>query len=119
MECAIVSDQPPVIEGQILIGPLFKEPMRVETVKPAGAGGWVLGLVGTTPQLQEPIKDPARFPWHKACLPGKKPCRRRQVNKVQHYWLEVDALSACDAQAGMTRPMEVWEDPRPYGKGAR
>jgi hypothetical protein len=28
---------------------------------------------------------------------------RRQVSKVQHYWLEVKALSACDAQAGMLR----------------
>jgi hypothetical protein len=40
------------------------------------------------PTLQEPIKDPARFPWH-------------EVTKVQHYWLEVDA---------MTRPMQVRED---------
>ena len=41
----------------------------------------------TTPILQEPIKDPARFPWH-------------EVVKVQHYWLEVDA---------MTTPMTVRE----------
>ena len=40
------------------------------------------------PIMQEPIKDPARFPWH-------------EVTKVQHYWLEVDA---------MTRPMRVRED---------
>lgn len=40
------------------------------------------------PTLQEPIKDPARFPW-------------RKVTKVQHYWMEVDA---------MTWPMEVRED---------
>ena len=39
------------------------------------------------PELQEPVRDPARFPWHK-------------VMKVQHYWLEVDA---------MTRPMAVRE----------
>ncbi|NLI69741.1 MAG: DUF3883 domain-containing protein [Firmicutes bacterium] len=39
------------------------------------------------PVMQEPIKDPARFPWH-------------EVTKVQHYWLEVDA---------MTRPMQVRE----------
>lgn len=32
--------------GQTLIGPLFNEPMRVETVAPAGAASWVLGLVG-------------------------------------------------------------------------
>ncbi len=40
------------------------------------------------PILQEPIRDPARFPWH-------------EVTKVQHYWLEVDA---------MTRPMQVREN---------
>ncbi len=39
------------------------------------------------PTMQEPIKDPARFPWH-------------EVTKVQHYWLRVDA---------MTRPMRVRE----------
>jgi len=32
-------------------------------------------------ELQEPIRDPARFPWH-------------QVIKVQHYWLEVDAMTS-------------------------
>lgn len=40
------------------------------------------------PQLQGPIKDPARFPW-------------REVTKVAHYQLEINA---------MTRPMMVWED---------
>jgi Domain of unknown function (DUF4062) len=46
------------------------------------------------PTLQEPIKDPARFPW-------------QEVTKVAHYWLEVNA---------MTRPMVVREDQPPYGK---
>jgi superfamily II DNA or RNA helicase len=45
------------------------------------------------PVLQEPVKDPARFPWH-------------EVTKVAHYWLEVDA---------MTRPMQVREDRPSYG----
>ena len=36
------------------------------------------------PRLEEPIKDPARFPWH-------------EVTKVAHYWLEVDAMTAPDA----------------------
>ena len=40
------------------------------------------------PTLQGPIRDPARFPWH-------------EVNKVQHYWLEVDA---------MTGPLKVREE---------
>ena len=37
-------------EGQVLTGPLFSEPMRVETVAPNGAGGWNVGLVGTRTQ---------------------------------------------------------------------
>ncbi|MDD5453208.1 MAG: helicase-related protein [Candidatus Bipolaricaulis sp.] len=48
---------------------------------------------GTRPVLQEPIKDPARFPWH-------------EVTKVQHYWLEVNAL---------TKPMQVREESPEYG----
>ena len=46
------------------------------------------------PKLQDPIKDPARFPWH-------------EVKKVEHYYLSVDAL---------TQPMRVQERPEPYGK---
>lgn len=45
------------------------------------------------PELQEPIADPARFPWHK-------------VTKAQHYYLSVDA---------MTKPMRVREGGTPYG----
>ena len=45
------------------------------------------------PRLQEPIRDPARLDWH-------------EVTKVAHYYLSVDA---------MTRPMQVREDPSPYG----
>ncbi len=37
---------PPPVEGQILTGPLFNEPMHVETVAETGPGGWTLGLVG-------------------------------------------------------------------------
>jgi len=46
------------------------------------------------PTLQEPVRDPAHFPWH-------------EVSKVQHYWLEVNA---------MTQPMMVREDTPDYGK---
>jgi len=56
----------------------------------------------TKPTLQAPIKDPARFPW-------------REVTRVAHYWLEVNALSACDAQAGTTKPMMVREEHSQYG----
>lgn len=37
----------PLREGQLIRGPLFTEPMRVETVLGHGNGTWVLGLVGT------------------------------------------------------------------------
>ena len=36
-----------VTTGQILTGPLFSEPMRVETAQPTANGGWIVGLVGT------------------------------------------------------------------------
>jgi hypothetical protein len=46
------------------------------------------------PSLQEPIKDPARFQW-------------REVKKVAHYQLEVNA---------MTKPMMVREHSARYGE---
>ena len=42
-----MADQPPIREGQILIGVLFNEPMRVETVRPNGPDTVIAGLVGT------------------------------------------------------------------------
>jgi superfamily II DNA or RNA helicase len=38
---------PTITPGQILTGPLFAEPMRVETVAANGPSSWVVGLVGT------------------------------------------------------------------------
>ncbi len=54
---------------------------------------YVVTNCGAKPQLQEPIKDPARFEW-------------REVTKVAHYYLSVDA---------MTRPMQVREEAPGYG----
>lgn len=36
-----------LLEGQVLTGPLFNEPMRVETVQANGPASWMVGLVGT------------------------------------------------------------------------
>ncbi len=58
---------------------------------------YIVTNCSATPQLQEPIKDPARFPWH-------------EVTKVAHYYLSVDAL---------TRPMRVREGKLLYGKGGK
>jgi superfamily II DNA or RNA helicase len=54
---------------------------------------YVVTNCGTCPQLQEPIKDPARFEWH-------------EVTKVAHYYLSVNAL---------TKPMQVRKESPPYG----
>jgi len=54
---------------------------------------YVVTDCNTTPKLQGPIKDPAQFKWH-------------EVTKIQHYWLEVNS---------MTQPIQVREDPLPYG----
>jgi hypothetical protein len=37
----------PILEGQILEGPLFSEPMRIEAITSDGPNRWTLGLVGT------------------------------------------------------------------------
>ena len=47
------------------------------------------------PQLQTPVKDPARLHW-------------REVTKVQHYWLDVDA---------MKKPMTVTDNHGHYATG--
>ena len=41
-----MADHRPIHEGQLLIGPLFNEPMRVETVQANGPESWIVGLVG-------------------------------------------------------------------------
>src|SRR3989454_809401 len=41
-----MADDHPLREGQVLVGPLFNEPMRVETVRPSGPHMWIAGLVG-------------------------------------------------------------------------
>jgi superfamily II DNA or RNA helicase len=58
---------------------------------------YVVTNCANNPALQEPIRDPARFPWH-------------EVKKVQHFWLEVDA---------MTQPMRLREEIPGYGRGER
>ncbi|MCY4056590.1 MAG: DUF3883 domain-containing protein, partial [Gammaproteobacteria bacterium] len=54
---------------------------------------YVVTNCATAPELQEPIRNPGQRPW-------------REVKKVQHYWLDVDAL---------TQPMEVREPRERYG----
>ncbi|HEX9772545.1 MAG TPA: DEAD/DEAH box helicase, partial [Steroidobacteraceae bacterium] len=36
----------PLKHGQVLVGPLFNEPVRIETIAPNGAAAWSVGLVG-------------------------------------------------------------------------
>jgi SNF2 family DNA or RNA helicase len=55
---------------------------------------YVVTSCNSQASLQDPIKDPARFPWH-------------EVKKVDHYYLSVDAL---------TQPMQVKESPALYGE---
>jgi len=53
---------------------------------------YIVTNCASTPQLQEPVRDPARQAWNK-------------VVKVQHYYLNVDA---------MTRPMTLREESAGY-----
>ena len=54
---------------------------------------YVVTNCACSPELQEPIKDPARFPWH-------------EVTKVAHYYLSVDTLK---------QPMEIREGQKTSG----
>lgn len=49
-------------EGHLLVGPLFSEPMQVETVRQSAPGTWILGLVGSrTQQFRRVTLSPAEF----------------------------------------------------------
>ena len=62
--------------GSILLTPNER---RVAEDRPDCYWLYVVTDCGTEPQLQEPIRDPARFPW-------------QEVTKVEHFWLDVKAL---------------------------
>ena len=62
--------------GSILLTPNER---RVAEDRPDCFWLYVVTNCASNPELQEPIRDPARFPWH-------------EVTKVAHYWLSVDTL---------------------------
>ena len=68
--------------GTILLSP---NEHRVAEDRPDCFWLYIVTNCAGKPVLQEPIPDPARFGWH-------------EVSKVQHYWLQVDA---------MTRPLDT------------
>ena len=63
--------------GTILLSP---NEHRVAEDRPDCFWLYVVTNCAGEPVLQEPILNPARFDWH-------------EVNKVQHYWLQVDAMT--------------------------
>ena len=71
--------------GSILLTPNER---RVAEDRPDCYWLYVVTGCASSPELQEPIRDPVRFPWH-------------EVTKVAHYWLDVGA---------MTQPMKLGED---------
>ena len=100
-------------EGQVLTGPLFSEPMLVETVRANGPGAWVAGLVGRQSERFRRVTltaaDLAGLTVANPALtydgdgralrlamqePVRNPARFpwREVVQVQHYRLDVDAL---------------------------
>jgi superfamily II DNA or RNA helicase/predicted GIY-YIG superfamily endonuclease len=76
--------------GTICLSPNEK---RVAEDRPDLYWLYVVTNCDTQPELQEPIQNPARYPWH-------------EVKKVEHYRLDVNAL---------TKPMVLREDRSPYG----
>ena len=71
--------------GSILLTPNER---RVAEDRPECYWLYVVTDCATEPRLREPIQNPGRFAWN-------------AVSKVQHYWLDVNA---------MTRPMEGSEE---------
>ena len=63
--------------GTVLLSP---NEHRVAEDRPDCFWLYVVTNCGGEPVLQEPILNPARFEWH-------------EVSKVQHYWLQVDAMN--------------------------
>jgi hypothetical protein len=80
----------PPQEGQILVGPLFSEPMRV--TEDGRDCHWlcVVTKCATTPVLYEHRKDPAAIDWH-------------EMPSVAHAYVTMDALK---------RPIGFNERPR-------
>ena len=63
--------------GTILLSP---NEHRVAEDRPDCFWLYVVTNCAAEPVLQEPILNPARFEWH-------------EVSKIQHYWLQVDAIT--------------------------
>ena len=63
--------------GTILLSP---NEHRVAEDRPECFWLYVVTNCAGQPVLQEPILNPARFEWH-------------EVSKIQHYWLQVDAMT--------------------------
>ena len=72
--------------GSILLTPNER---RVAEDRPDCYWLYVVTNCATAPELQDPIPNPAERPW-------------REVRKVQHYWLDVNAL---------TKPMSIRDEP--------
>ncbi|MCY3788284.1 MAG: DUF3883 domain-containing protein, partial [Gemmatimonadetes bacterium] len=68
--------------GSILLTPNER---RVAEDRPDCFWLYVVTHCADAPELREPIRDPARFPWH-------------EVTKVQHYWLDVNAMTLPDVR---------------------
>jgi len=58
-------------EGQILTGPLFHEPLRVETLRSKGADAWLAGLVARQSERFQKVTLAARDLGRLAILEAK------------------------------------------------
>ena len=70
--------------GTVLLSP---NEHRVAEDRPDCFWLYVVTNCAAEPVLQEPILNPAQFQWH-------------EVSKVQHYWLQVDAMTKPTTQIG-------------------
>lgn len=76
--------------GTILLSP---NEHRVAEDRPDCFWLYIVTDCASDPTLREPIPNPARFPWH-------------EVTKVEHYWMQVDAMAKPAAPDPQPPPSE-------------
>jgi hypothetical protein len=102
-----MSDLSPIRVGQVLRGSLFSEPMRVETVRPAGRDAWTAGLVGLQKKVSWRLPSLAiRFP---GCSTDRATADKRNLKWVTSGRPLFDALRIPPTRGAIG----WWKRPRP------
>jgi len=109
-------------EGCIIVGSLFNEPMRVETVRVGGDGTWTVGLVGTQSERFRKVTltatphkgDPKNFSLFLQLLDNDAYADVKSINEAMDRRRAPFYLRR--TKEAMTQPMMVREDETSYGE---